>query len=662
MNSRISAVVAAHQHHKELIGKSPTQSWAREDAYEADTLHRHHNKTQKAEWSAWRTRLHGIVTGQICETVLAVVISFNMVLVIIEADSLAAGDLPQWVEQASQVLLAFYTLELLLKMAIYQRDFATEIWNVVDFFVVSLDIIMICIQLLGIEIMSFGFLRVFRLARLMRTLKVATVFPELNQLLRGFMGAIRAIFWGVSMVFLMLTAWGILAVHIVHPVNLQVVENNPAAYDGCERCGRAFSTVGHSIVTFFQTLVAGDSWGTVAVPIIEQQPLVFLYFLAVLVTVELVMLNLILAVIVEAAMHAQEMQINEEARVKDEEFMDGYHTNEEFSNCLKIMEITEADMGMVFTICDEDGSGEVSYNEFILQLRRLKSQPHQLILFYVSEVRSKVLELGWGKRPPGATNITEKLADGFNADHVWKNGAPKSSTAKLEGEVAAAVLIQPQPSSHLCEEAPRIDEEQMPDVLPDTLEPVMPQTPRLGLPRVYDFLSRQDRVPAFWNAELAASIKSLVRIHDELSNLQSDLTAQLGEIPEQPSLPPSSPRQKQDGSDKDSAFVLQNMGRLCDRLSHVLGQRPDIERRTTPLSNGSIAVGSNCFPASENLPQTPSGDVKKLPPAVQLKAPWDVSVPLAVKYSCSDAGASNAIPTALEAAEGPTPALRGTSL
>ena len=83
--------------------------------------------------------------------------------------------------------------------------------------------------------------------------------------------------------------WAILGVQLIHPVNAEIWANTD-----CERCQKAFGSVWNASLTIFQTVVAGDSWGSLAIPLIESQWWTFLWFLVVLVTVQLAMLNLIL--------------------------------------------------------------------------------------------------------------------------------------------------------------------------------------------------------------------------------------------------------------------------------------------------------------------------------------------------------------------------------
>merc|ERR1711990_559181 len=58
----------------------------------------------------------------------------------------------------------------------------------------------------------------------------------------------------------------------------------------------------------------------------------------------------------------------------EQEFMEGYDKFPEFEHILNVMHVTREDVHMIFKICDDDGSGDVSYSEFVQQLRRIRQQ------------------------------------------------------------------------------------------------------------------------------------------------------------------------------------------------------------------------------------------------------------------------------------------------
>ena len=64
------------------------------------------------------------------------------------------------------------------------------------------------------------------------------MFPQLNIMVLGMRGAIRTIFWGMILLFVVTVSFAILVVQLIHPVNLEVAE--AGYYDGCDRCPRAY--------------------------------------------------------------------------------------------------------------------------------------------------------------------------------------------------------------------------------------------------------------------------------------------------------------------------------------------------------------------------------------------------------------------------------------
>lgn len=364
-----------------------------------------------------RFRLFQIFSNRAFELAIGAVIMFNLCVVIFETDAEASNGSSEVFHTINMVLLAIYSVELAAKLYIFRCQFFREYWNCLDFFIVFLDVVFLLFGTWLDEAPSMSFLRTFRLARLLRAFRMASLFPELNLLMKGFFGAVRAIFWGVLMVMLILSVWSILAVKLIHPINERIA--NRGSYAGCDRCPHAFSSVWNSSLTFFQQVVAGDSWGTVSLPVIEEEWWAAFFFLAVLVSVSLAMLNLILAVICEAATEARQQSLSDLAQQRVEqmqehrqkilefcgemdgdksgnlsfsELMSGWDTAPEFADTLTAMDIKKEDMQMIFSVLDTDNSGDVRYEEFVDQLHMLKTNEVRLILFTVMEIRCKVEE------------------------------------------------------------------------------------------------------------------------------------------------------------------------------------------------------------------------------------------------------------------------------
>jgi len=365
-------------------------------------------------------RRHGaaILSSAAFETTLCLVLLTNLVIAILETNATAEEDeeVPQWILSANIVLLVVYCCEILMRVYVYHSYYFKSSWNWLDIVVVGLDLVL---QILGGVIgnlPNLSVLRTVRLLRLARAMRVLILFPELHTMIRGLAGTIKTVFWGILLLTGFMLFFSLIAVQIIHPINKTI------EYEGCWRCPHAFESVWEANLTFLQQIVAGDSWGQVTVPIIEEAPWTMVFFLLVLVTIDLLVINLILAVVVEKAQqaHADETQevvrqqvLEKEAQTKQaqrelvkicysmdedksgnltlDELLMGFDRDEYFQNMLKSMDISRDDIRMVFNILDQDSSGDIDYVEFVDQLHRLKSQDtHTLLIFilhYVKELQ-----------------------------------------------------------------------------------------------------------------------------------------------------------------------------------------------------------------------------------------------------------------------------------
>merc|ERR1719506_725490 len=224
----------------------------------------------------------------------------------------------------------------------------------------------------------------------------------------------KAIVWATVLLFVVLMIWSVVFVELVNPLVLDMLkeeqEGQADYFSDCERCGRAFSSTMQAMLTFTQQIVAGDEWGAVSIPIIEKHPWTALLFSAVLVTVDLGLMNLILSVIVDKAQQAHNDDLKFQVQEKEEEFqrlkkqllkfcaqldednsgcltldelLDGFDQNPEFHVALSSMDVQKEDISSLFNILDDDGSGSVQYDEFVEQLHKMKTQDSHVVLVFI---------------------------------------------------------------------------------------------------------------------------------------------------------------------------------------------------------------------------------------------------------------------------------------
>mmetsp|Transcript_3898 Transcript_3898/g.10812 ORF Transcript_3898/g.10812 Transcript_3898/m.10812 type:complete len:523 (-) Transcript_3898:98-1666(-) len=346
---------------------------------------------------------------------LSGVILFNALIAVIEADATADGDdAPTWINVVNAMLLTIYTFEIILRIFAYHFLYFRSFWNWVDVTVVGLDLTLSILRGLVGDVPNISVLRTVRLIRLARAYRVITLFPELHVMVMGLTGTVRTVCWGLVLLFGVLMVFALIAVQLIHPIAQKVQE-----WNGCDRCGRAYESVWEASLTIIQGILAGDAWGQAVLPIVDEENVTIVFFMFVLVTINLLVVNLILAVAVEKAQQAHEndqaLVVKQKVKEKEEqhhkaqaelirmchsmdedgsgcltlqELLNGYDNDQYFANSLKAMDIEKDDLEMVFNILDKDGSGDIDYSEFVDQLHKLKTQDqHTLLIFILHHIK-----------------------------------------------------------------------------------------------------------------------------------------------------------------------------------------------------------------------------------------------------------------------------------
>ncbi|CAK9004678.1 unnamed protein product [Durusdinium trenchii] len=395
------------------------------------------------------------------ESILSIVICLNMILIVAETDLTADGQSPPtWITGSNLTFLFIYVVECIVKIIVFRLEYFQDTWNWLDLLVVCSDS---CLTFLNFfdSVERISMIRIFRLIKLSRAIRVIRQIWELKILLLGFKAAAKSIFFGMGMVLVMTCVWAILGVQLIHPVNSEIWVDSD-----CDRCGRAFGSTWNAFITIFQTVIAGDSWGVLAVPIIEHSWWTSTWFLNVLNCLRDGQPG-ILAVIVERAADARDQEVkrgileqeetmhksklkliqlcrdldtDQNGRLSEDEFLDGFESNPAFASALLGMGVYPEDIGLLFDVLDTRGTGEVTYVSFVNILARLRTQMNQVILFSITELRKSVTELQKSTcsrdrgATPGRGSARTELSSSDGQRVAWKSSvpAPKAMEKGLE--------------------------------------------------------------------------------------------------------------------------------------------------------------------------------------------------------------------------------------
>eukprot|EP00929_Paragymnodinium_shiwhaense_P019473 TRINITY_DN13262_c0_g1_i1.p1 TRINITY_DN13262_c0_g1~~TRINITY_DN13262_c0_g1_i1.p1 ORF type:complete len:740 (-),score=80.57 TRINITY_DN13262_c0_g1_i1:274-2463(-) len=350
------------------------------------------------------------------ETISGIVVMCDFIAICQDADATAKMDSDSSAKVIMNVCFGYYVFDLCLRF--YADGLGTfkhrGTW--LDLLIVFVSVLEHCLALVQVAANegSFLLLRMIRLFRLLRLIRIGKLFAgmkELKMLVQMIGTCAKTMFWSFLMAFLVTTMWAVVAVELVHPVTHRLQETGQ--WEDCERCGRAFESVWAATLTFFQTVLAGDSWGVVAMPIIEDSPWTGVIFCGALFTLTYGIMQLITAVVVDSFSDMRKFDVNAlaselEADERDEkqclrsifesidadcsgvisleELIDGTRKSKDFGQWLRVMDLDGNDVQRLFTMLDINRDGSVAEAEFIDVLYRMKNAESRTTVKMVKHV------------------------------------------------------------------------------------------------------------------------------------------------------------------------------------------------------------------------------------------------------------------------------------
>eukprot|EP00927_Polykrikos_kofoidii_P022926 TRINITY_DN21265_c0_g2_i1.p1 TRINITY_DN21265_c0_g2~~TRINITY_DN21265_c0_g2_i1.p1 ORF type:complete len:681 (-),score=107.41 TRINITY_DN21265_c0_g2_i1:247-2238(-) len=350
-----------------------------------------------------------IVDHVVYQGAVSCCVMFHFYITVRETDQRAL-DIPgsRWQKPSTVVLSIMYIVDIAMRIYVFQMSFFKSGMNMFDLCIVALDV-----TLGGMEVMwnsettnPMSVFRGLQALRMFRVVRKFAMFRDLYMMMKGMVGAMRAIFFSSLFIGLVLTMFSIIAVEVIEPINRNLAAED--TYPDCARCHRAFSTVMSSNLTFFTSILAGDSWGQVAVPIMEREWWTAFIIVTAFLVVELGLLNVVVAVVVDRQAQAREEDKALQYAMKKEqsdasyrhlinlfksmdddnsgtltlnELEESFAEHVEFQDMLRFMDICGDDLPIVFRMMDRDGGGKVDYEEFVKLLHNLRTLDMRTLMF-----------------------------------------------------------------------------------------------------------------------------------------------------------------------------------------------------------------------------------------------------------------------------------------
>ena len=234
----------------------------------------------------------------------AVIVLLDFLCTCYDVDARAAGEEPpEFAQITADLCLCAYTIDTILLVLAKGPRILMDLMVMTDAFVLLCGYVETVMQYLGHgELLStvavFRMLRLVRILRVTRVLRRTGGFRELQKLIRMLSTCLKTLFWSFIFCFIIMTIWALLIVELVNPL-MAIVNRETGVFNECEQCLKSTTSVMRANVLLFKTVIAGDSWGQIAVPLVEAYPLTAIIFMGSLLTLVFCVMNLIVQHLVE---------------------------------------------------------------------------------------------------------------------------------------------------------------------------------------------------------------------------------------------------------------------------------------------------------------------------------------------------------------------------
>ncbi|MFT7859673.1 MAG: ion transporter [Sulfurimonas sp.] len=175
-------------------------------------------------------------------------------------------------ELFNNFVITVFTIEILLRTYAYRVAFFKDAWSIFDFIIVAISLVPA----------SAGF-GIFRILRVLRLFRLITVVPQMRKIVAALLGVIPGMLSIIGLMGLVFYIFAIMATNLYG-----------------EKFPQWFGDLGASFYTLFQVMTL-ESWSMGIVrPVMEVHPTAWLFFIPFIFITTFVMINLIVAVVVDA--------------------------------------------------------------------------------------------------------------------------------------------------------------------------------------------------------------------------------------------------------------------------------------------------------------------------------------------------------------------------
>jgi voltage-gated sodium channel len=220
----------------------------------------------------WRARLRTIVEAGWFQRFIIAVIVVNAIGLGLETIPSVDGAIGRFLSVVDHAALAIFVLEIATKLLVYRLAYFKDPWNVFDFTIVAIALLP----------MSGG-LSVMRALRILRALRIISVVPAMRRVVEALLHAIPSLGAVMALLAIIFYICAVMATKLFG-----------------QDFDELFGSLARSLFTLFQIMTL-ENWADGAVrPIMKVYPYAWLFFIPFILMVTFAVLNLFIAIIVNA--------------------------------------------------------------------------------------------------------------------------------------------------------------------------------------------------------------------------------------------------------------------------------------------------------------------------------------------------------------------------
>lgn len=225
-----------------------------------------------------RPRVKALVEHRLFQRMIISIIVFNAMVLGLETSPAIREEFGMILHVIDMTILMAFVIELSLRIFAGRWQFFRNPWNLFDFIVVGFALLPATEQF-----------SVLRALRVLRVLRLISALPSMRRVVEALLSAIPGILSIASMLLIFYYVFAVIATNLYG-----------------HTFPEWFGSLGKSMFSLFQIMTL-ESWSMGIVrPVLEQHPYAWVFFITYILVATFTMLNLFIAVIVNAMQHSHE--------------------------------------------------------------------------------------------------------------------------------------------------------------------------------------------------------------------------------------------------------------------------------------------------------------------------------------------------------------------